>query len=137
MKGIHLVLSLGIRAIWIESDSLSDIKTINGDQPSDPTSGCYLSEIQKLLTNFESYCVTHSWREANKTADYISRMDVGLEDTIFWSTEFSGMLHDILSWMMHKAEFTLDNNIDSGFMIKRKISKQINSLADDIIRVLI
>ncbi|KAL4335468.1 hypothetical protein GQ457_07G014870 [Hibiscus cannabinus] len=91
-RGIHLALCLGIRAIWIESDSLSVVKTINGNQPG----GYYLSEIQKLLAKFEIYRVTHSWREANKAADYVSRMDVGLEDAVFWPPEFPGMLQDII-----------------------------------------
>ncbi|KAL4332129.1 hypothetical protein GQ457_07G014660 [Hibiscus cannabinus] len=97
-RGLHLALSLGIRAIWIESDSLSAVKTINGDQPGRPktTSGCYLTEIRELLANFESYRVTHSWREANKAADYVSRIDVGLEDAVFWPPDFPVMLHDII-----------------------------------------
>ncbi|KAK8493133.1 hypothetical protein V6N12_033708 [Hibiscus sabdariffa] len=95
-RGLHLALNLGIRAIWIESDSLSAVKTINGDQPGGLTSGCYLSEIRKLLGNFEGYRVSHSWREANKAADYISRMDVGLKEAVFWPLDFPDMLHDII-----------------------------------------
>ncbi|KAK8643774.1 hypothetical protein V6N13_013053 [Hibiscus sabdariffa] len=98
-RGIHLALSLGIRAIWIESDSLSAVKTINGDQSGGPTSGFYLSEIRKLLANFESYRVTHSWREANKAADYVSRMDVGLEDVVFWPPGFPGSTSSVFQFV--------------------------------------
>ncbi|GMI94861.1 hypothetical protein HRI_003155400 [Hibiscus trionum] len=95
-RGLHLALSLGIRTIWIESDSLSVVKTINGQQPGGPSSGCYLSKIRKLLAHFDGCRVTHTWREANKAADYVSRMDVGLKDVVFWPTDFPDMLHDII-----------------------------------------
>ncbi|GMI94864.1 hypothetical protein HRI_003155700 [Hibiscus trionum] len=95
-RGLHLALSLGIRTIWIESDSLSVVKTINRQQPGGPSSGCYLSEIRKLLAHFDDYRVTHTWREANKAADYVSRMDVELKDVVFWPTDFPDTLHDII-----------------------------------------
>ncbi|KAE8689860.1 E3 ubiquitin-protein ligase UPL1-like isoform X1 [Hibiscus syriacus] len=95
-RGIMLALDLGVSVIWIESDSLSVVKTLNREQSYDPKIDRYLGEIWNLLTMFEDYRVTHTWREANKAADYLSRKRIDEDEVVLWPIDFPNVLHNII-----------------------------------------
>ncbi|KAH1057667.1 hypothetical protein J1N35_035732 [Gossypium stocksii] len=95
-RGLVLASGLGIKVIWVESDSKSVVKTINREQPYGPKSIQCLRQIWKLLTKFENYRVTHSWRETNKAADYLSRMVLRENDVVLWSADFPDTLNSII-----------------------------------------
>ncbi|KAE8695381.1 Detected protein of confused Function [Hibiscus syriacus] len=95
-RGLILASGLGIKVIWVESDSKSVVKTINQEQPYGPKGSRCLREIWKLLAKFETYCVTHSWRESNKAADHLSRMCVRENDVVLWPSDFPDVLHNII-----------------------------------------
>ncbi|OMO57570.1 TB2/DP1/HVA22-related protein [Corchorus olitorius] len=95
-RGLVLASGLGIKVIWVESDSLSVVKTINRQQVfGSKSSGC-LKQIWKLLSKFDSHRVTHSWRETNKAADHLSRMILKEHDVVLWPADFPDILHNII-----------------------------------------
>ncbi|GMI63604.1 hypothetical protein HRI_000029700 [Hibiscus trionum] len=94
---IMLASDLGISTIWVESDSRNVVKAINRELKYGPEIGCYLSQIWELLDSFENHLVTHLWREANKAADYLSKMRVGEDaDLLLWPVDFPDMLRNII-----------------------------------------
>ncbi|CAK9163640.1 unnamed protein product [Ilex paraguariensis] len=95
-RGIVLALGLGIKVIWIESDSMSVVKTINKEQSYGPKASSCLKCIWELLKKFEKYKVSHSWRETNRAADHLSRMDVLGSDVVLWPVDFPNSLHKII-----------------------------------------
>lgn len=95
-RGLVLASSLGLKLIWVESDSMSVVKTINKEQPYGPKAGNYLKDIWKLLRKFDKYKVSHSFRESNKAADYLSRMHLLGCDVVLWPVDFPVSLWDII-----------------------------------------
>jgi ribonuclease HI len=65
---------MGIKVIWVESDSLSAMKTINNDQPFSQKATSCLKDIWELLRKFEKYKVSHAWRETNRATDHLAKM---------------------------------------------------------------
>ncbi|XP_039005276.1 uncharacterized protein LOC120132611 [Hibiscus syriacus] len=96
-RGLLLALNLGVSIVWVESDSMSVVKTINREQSYSSKSGHYLSQIWNLLAMFKGYRVTHSWREANKAADYLSRSHASQNDAVLMPVDFSEELHAIIN----------------------------------------
>ncbi|KAE9605954.1 putative transcription factor C2H2 family [Lupinus albus] len=95
-RGLVLSLSLGITALWVESDSMSVVKTINKEQPScSKAYGC-LEQIWKLLTKFDKYHISHSWRETNRAADHLAKMVLWGNDVILWPIDFPHSLRNII-----------------------------------------
>lgn len=95
-RGLVLASSLGLKLIWVESDSMSVVKTINKEQHYGPKASNYLEDIWKLLRKFDEYKVSHSWRETNKAADYLSRMDLSGCDVVLWPVDFPNSLWNII-----------------------------------------
>ncbi|XP_059636390.1 uncharacterized protein LOC132278583 isoform X2 [Cornus florida] len=95
-RGLVLASSLGIKVIWVESDSRSAVKSINREQPYSPKASSCLNHIWELLKKFEKYRVSHSWRETNRAADHLSKMDLSGSDVVLWPTDFPTRLHDII-----------------------------------------
>jgi ribonuclease HI len=73
-SGLRLALDMGIKVIWVESDSLSAVKTINNSQPYSQKAASCLKAIGELLRKFEKYKVSHAWCETNRAADYLAKM---------------------------------------------------------------
>lgn len=96
-RGLVLALSLGIKLIWVESDSLPVVKTITREQPYGTKGSRCLNHIWRLLTKFDDYRVTHSWRETNRAADCLSKMVLVESDVVLWPVDFPKGLHDIIS----------------------------------------
>ncbi|OIW02536.1 hypothetical protein TanjilG_12850 [Lupinus angustifolius] len=95
-RGLVLSLSLGITALWVESDSMSVVKTINKEQPSCPKAYGCLEQIWKLLSKFDKYHISHSWRETNRAADHLAKMVVLGNDVILWPIDFPCSLRNII-----------------------------------------
>jgi ribonuclease HI len=95
-RGLVLALGLGIKVIWVESDSLSVVKTINKKQPFSPKAASCVYHIWELLKKFEKYKISHSWRETNRAADHLSKMAVLGSDMVFWPTNFPKSLGKII-----------------------------------------
>ncbi|PRQ21049.1 putative ribonuclease H-like domain-containing protein [Rosa chinensis] len=95
-RGLVLASGLGIKVIWVESDSLSVVKTINRDQPYSMKAGSCLKHIWDLLKKFDKHCVSHSWRETNRAADHLSKMVLSVSDVVFWPGDFPDSLNKII-----------------------------------------
>lgn len=95
-RGLVLASGLGIKAIWVESDSLSVVKTINKKQPYSSRAGSCLNHTWVLLEKFEKYRVSHTWRETNKAADFLSRMDLSGSDVVLGTADFPNGLNSII-----------------------------------------
>ncbi|XP_052203637.1 uncharacterized protein LOC127808938 isoform X2 [Diospyros lotus] len=95
-RGLVLAVGLGIKAIWVESDSMSVVKTINKEQPYSPRASSCLNQVWKLLKKFQKYKVTHSWRETNRAADHLSKMNLVGSDAVIWPADFPNRLRTII-----------------------------------------
>ncbi|XP_057974669.1 uncharacterized protein LOC131162332 [Malania oleifera] len=95
-RGLVLAWGLGVKVLWVESDSMSVVKTINREQPSSSKAGNCLKHIWQLLTKFEKYRVTHSWRETNRAADCLAKMDLMGNDVVLWPPDFPSCLRNII-----------------------------------------
>ncbi|KAL6176762.1 hypothetical protein ACLB2K_053395 [Fragaria x ananassa] len=95
-RGLILASSLGIKVLWVESDSLSVVKTINRDQPYSLKASSCLKHIWKLLKKFDEHRVSHSWRETNRAADHLAKMVVPKRDVVFWPGDFPASLNTII-----------------------------------------
>ncbi|XP_058221214.1 uncharacterized protein LOC131331343 isoform X1 [Rhododendron vialii] len=95
-RGLVLALRLGIRVIWVESDSMSVVKTINKQQSYNSRASSYLEHIWVLLKKFDKYEVSHVWRESNRAADCLSKMDRVENDVVIWPDDFPERLRNII-----------------------------------------
>ncbi|KAM5575279.1 hypothetical protein ABKV19_014297 [Rosa sericea] len=95
-RGLILASSLGIKVIWVESDSMSVVKTINRDQPYSMKASSCLKQIWDFLKKFDKHCVSHSWRETNRAADHLSKMVLSVSDVVFWPGDFPNSLNKII-----------------------------------------
>lgn len=91
-----MALGLKINMIWVESDSLSVVTTINRKQPYGLKPSSCLKHIWKMLKKFDKYQVSHSWREANKVADHVAKMDLLGSDVVLWPNDFPNSLWKII-----------------------------------------
>ncbi|KAF6149149.1 hypothetical protein GIB67_026005 [Kingdonia uniflora] len=87
-RGLVLAQGHGIKAVWVESDSESVVKVINKEISYPPYAHSCLTHIWKLLKRFEKHRVTHSWREANRAADHLSKMNLCGKDVVLWPKNF-------------------------------------------------
>ncbi|KAM5575269.1 hypothetical protein ABKV19_014292 [Rosa sericea] len=95
-RGLVLASSLEIKVIWVESDSMSVVKSINRDQPYSMKASSCLKHIWELLKKFDKHCVSHSWRETNRAADHLSKMVLSESDVVFWPGDFPDNLNKII-----------------------------------------
>ncbi|KAL6184541.1 hypothetical protein ACLB2K_045942 [Fragaria x ananassa] len=95
-RGLVLASSLGIKVLWVESDSLSVVKTINRDQPYSLKASSCLKHIWELLKKFDEHRVSHSWRETNRAADHLAKMVLSESDVVFWPGDFPDSLNTII-----------------------------------------
>ncbi|XP_010254588.1 PREDICTED: uncharacterized protein LOC104595530 isoform X2 [Nelumbo nucifera] len=95
-RGLVLALGQGIKDIWVESDSMSVVKVINKEWPHPQKAGSCLKHIWEMLRKFDKYRVSHSWREANRAADHLARMDLPSNDVVLWPVDFPVSLVDII-----------------------------------------
>ena len=94
-RGLVLALGLGIKRIWVESDSMSAVNTIKGKQPCSKAITC-LNRIWELLGKFEDREISHSWRETNTAADYLAKMNLVGNDVVLWPANFPAGLRKII-----------------------------------------
>ncbi|KAI9200652.1 hypothetical protein LWI28_011232 [Acer negundo] len=87
-RGLVLASNLGIKVIWVESDSQSVVKTINKKQSFSAKAESCLKHIWVLLKSFEASRVSHSFRETNRAADHLSKMILTGSDVVLWPTDF-------------------------------------------------
>ncbi|KAF7817047.1 putative transcription factor C2H2 family [Senna tora] len=95
-RGLVLALGLGIKVIWVESDSMSVVKTINKEQPPCLRACSCIRYIRKLLSKFEKYQVSHTWRETNRAADHLAKMVLWGNDVVLWPDDFPTSLCNII-----------------------------------------
>ncbi|KAF4352147.1 hypothetical protein F8388_012271 [Cannabis sativa] len=97
-RGLVLAAGLGIKVIWVESDSMSAVNTINRHQScsSQKVIPC-LNQIWELLKKFNKYKISHSWRETNTAADYLAKMNLMGHDVVFRPVDFPEKLHNIIN----------------------------------------
>ncbi|KAF8377406.1 hypothetical protein HHK36_030783 [Tetracentron sinense] len=96
-RGLVLSLGQGIKVIWVESDSMGVVKIINKEQPYyPPKAESCLMDIWDLLMKFDKYQVSHSWREANRAADHLAKMNLSESDVVLWPDDFPKPLCNII-----------------------------------------
>ena len=98
--GLRLAESLGCNRLYIETDSLETVHAL-ADPGNHRTVGMtFLDECRLIMAGFDSTCITHCPREANKAAHMIARC---VDDTNVWIEEPPVFLYPQLVddwWMM-------------------------------------
>ncbi|KAF9623783.1 hypothetical protein IFM89_005290 [Coptis chinensis] len=95
-RGLKLALGQGVKTIWVESDSKSVVQVINKNGSYPQKNERCLKQIWKLLKRFEKFRVTHSWREANRAADHLAKMNLYGRDVELWPADFPEPLCNII-----------------------------------------
>lgn len=96
-RGLVLALGLGIKVIWIESDSMSAVKTVDKKGSFGEKSLTCLNHIWEILDKFDDYKISHSWRETNRAADHLAKMVVlGSDDEVLLPVDFPPNLLNII-----------------------------------------
>ncbi|XP_077242421.1 uncharacterized protein LOC143882927 [Tasmannia lanceolata] len=72
-KGLELSIAMGIQSLWIESDSIFIVDIIKGTATVPWTKRTLLRKIRNQLLLLHSWRISHSWREANSPADFLSK----------------------------------------------------------------
>lgn len=69
---VEMASRMGIRNLWVESDSLYAVKMINSQcKPYWEARNMLLSFTENARA-LQSFRVTHCWRESNRAADFIA-----------------------------------------------------------------
>ncbi|KAJ1405964.1 Ribonuclease H domain [Sesbania bispinosa] len=72
--GLHLALDMGFRKIYLESDALEVVQSLNmGDPPYLDVHADLLGSIKELMRRSMDVSITFSPRESNKAADYLAK----------------------------------------------------------------
>ncbi|OUZ99762.1 Ribonuclease H domain [Macleaya cordata] len=95
-RGLILALGQGHKAIWVESDSLSAVNVINRKQHCPYKAESCLKHIWDLLEKFEHYRISYAWRQVNRAADYLAKMNLDGSDIVLWPTDFPSSLCKII-----------------------------------------
>ncbi|PIA52226.1 hypothetical protein AQUCO_01000240v1 [Aquilegia coerulea] len=96
-RGLILALGQNVKSIWVESDSMSAVQAINKEWPYPLKDGSCLKHIWKLLSKFENYQVSHTWREANRAADHLAKMNLNARDIVLCPGDFPESLCNIIN----------------------------------------
>ncbi|KAL5559938.1 hypothetical protein UlMin_036149 [Ulmus minor] len=106
-RGLVLALGMGIKVIWVESDSASVVNTINRAQSySQEAMVPCLNHVWKLKEKFNKFKISHSWRETNRAADHLSKMNLKGKDVVLWPDDFPASLRKIIKEDAHGKIYT-------------------------------
>lgn len=72
LKGLHIVVSLGIENLHIEGDSKSIIDAINCDRLLEWNTKDILLDIRVLVSKLKLNVASHIYREGNQVADTLA-----------------------------------------------------------------
>ncbi|XP_077217996.1 uncharacterized protein LOC143852497 [Tasmannia lanceolata] len=72
-KGLELSIAMGIQSLWIVSDSNFVVDIINGTATVPWTKRPLLRKIRNQLLLIHSWRISHTLREANSNADFLSK----------------------------------------------------------------
>ncbi|XP_077249091.1 uncharacterized protein LOC143888521 [Tasmannia lanceolata] len=97
LHGIRLALMGGHDSIWIESDSLTAVNVISKKWECPWKAIPIIEEIRDALLQFQSWKLTHIWREANGAADFLSKPDCCCEGPVISPSILPPKLRDILA----------------------------------------
>ncbi|XP_077242385.1 uncharacterized protein LOC143882882 [Tasmannia lanceolata] len=74
-QGILLAMEMKVENLWIETDSLYAVNVIKGAHNSPWKKKATFANIKKNLRSFKTRKISHTWREANAVADFLSKSD--------------------------------------------------------------
>ncbi|XP_077232554.1 uncharacterized protein LOC143869880 [Tasmannia lanceolata] len=75
LVGSRLATDYGFRNIWVETDSLLVIQVISSQIKCPWRKKQALYNIHCLMSKIDHWKITHVWREANRGADFLSKID--------------------------------------------------------------
>ncbi|XP_077237096.1 uncharacterized protein LOC143878737 [Tasmannia lanceolata] len=73
--GVRMAHELGIKSLWIETDSSIDVSVIIGKMKPPWRKANQIRETWCILNQFDSWRISNIWREANWAADFLSKRD--------------------------------------------------------------
>ncbi|XP_077249314.1 uncharacterized protein LOC143888797 [Tasmannia lanceolata] len=89
LHGFVLAVQLNANHLWIESDSTNAVQVIKGFQKCPWRKIGTLCSIRTTLQKFESWKISHVWRESNMAVDILSKCDYHVKGVSilsnFWS----------------------------------------------------
>ncbi|XP_077232608.1 uncharacterized protein LOC143869953 [Tasmannia lanceolata] len=75
LQGVVMASKNHLRNIWVESDSQTAVNIILKKYQCPWRAISTLAKLNIILSDMESWEISHSWREANTVADYLSKID--------------------------------------------------------------
>ncbi|XP_077237280.1 uncharacterized protein LOC143878952 [Tasmannia lanceolata] len=91
-QGIEVAVAHNFRKLWIESDSSFAVKIIQGIAHTPWNQATRVQEIKKLLSHFDTWKITHIWREANTADDILSKRKFPLKGCRFTTRQIPASL---------------------------------------------
>ncbi|XP_077251946.1 uncharacterized protein LOC143891198 [Tasmannia lanceolata] len=96
LHGIRLARTGGHESIWIESDSLTAVNVILEKWECPWKAIPIVEEIRDALLKTQNWKLSHTWREANGAADFLSKPDCCCEGAALPPSSIPPKLRDIL-----------------------------------------
>ncbi|XP_056694911.1 uncharacterized protein [Spinacia oleracea] len=97
-KGIKEAIFLQIKNLRIEGDNLLVINTVKGIWATPWKLDTVIKDIKKLLSqHFDSWEISHIYREANQAADWIANVGHLIPNTMYVEPGINPMLSSIIS----------------------------------------
>ncbi|XP_023898480.1 uncharacterized protein LOC112010364 [Quercus suber] len=96
--GLLLAIQLGIKYLAVELDALTVAKLVSDNSTSNRSYSHILNDCRFLQRQFHRFKVSHTFREANRCADFLARAGCSLnEDFVVLDLPSSNVLLNMLS----------------------------------------
>ncbi|KAF5445799.1 hypothetical protein F2P56_034822 [Juglans regia] len=83
-KALKMCEELRIGEAELEGDALSIVNAINNREENWEWGGQTIEDIRGLLHNRPQWHVTHTFREANKVADFLAKFSLNVNEEVIW-----------------------------------------------------
>ncbi|XP_059073377.1 uncharacterized protein LOC131874150 [Cryptomeria japonica] len=87
--GIHIALSMGIRIMDIEGDSILIINVVKGKNKLNWTIEGTIRDTMRLISRLDSFRVMHIYRESNRVVNSMATIDLNLSGLRCWRSHKS------------------------------------------------
>ncbi|XP_077223014.1 uncharacterized protein LOC143856633 [Tasmannia lanceolata] len=95
-KGVAMARVMGLDQIWIESDSKFAVDVVKGRAKTTWKKKNLIEKLSVALSLFRKWHISHSWREGNRAADFLSKRDCVCKGTIIQLDQIPQPLLEIL-----------------------------------------
>ncbi|XP_040988914.1 uncharacterized protein LOC121236529 [Juglans microcarpa x Juglans regia] len=95
-KAMKMCDELQMGEVEFEGDALCIVKAVNNKDENWEWGGQTIEDIQGLLHNRSQWLVTHTFREANKAADYLAKFSLNASEEVIWMEDGPKGLYSLI-----------------------------------------